>query len=224
MMTVSIRPDGRWGGSVTSRPLPEDDSIGELSPLHRCMLADIWLGRAASERRVAREHVPRGCARRSYGSAGAGGSARAALRRDRSRAYRLGAARFARARAPARGRGLAPRDGRGQPADVARDPSLVWLRREPRQARRAACRVRVECTNPRVPRSHPAGLRASRDGDQGDADLARWRSADALIPNDSRDAQAERSAKRPIGAAGRAEHGRARFDAMPVGEREPEPG
>jgi hypothetical protein len=49
---AGIRRDGRWGGSVTSRPLPDDDSIGELSPTQRLVLADVWLGRAASERRV----------------------------------------------------------------------------------------------------------------------------------------------------------------------------
>lgn len=49
---VTIRADGRWRGSVTSRPLPDDDTIDELSSAERLTLADVWLGRAASERRV----------------------------------------------------------------------------------------------------------------------------------------------------------------------------
>lgn len=57
MMTVSLRPEGRWSGSVTSRPLPADETIADLSPLQRCTLADVWLGRAASERRVADSFV-----------------------------------------------------------------------------------------------------------------------------------------------------------------------
>jgi hypothetical protein len=57
IMTDGISRDGRWHGAVTSRPLPEDDSIAELSSRERCMLADVWLGRAASERRVADSFV-----------------------------------------------------------------------------------------------------------------------------------------------------------------------
>jgi hypothetical protein len=49
-----LRTDGRWGGKVTSRALPDSDAAVEaLSPPQRAMLAEIWLGRAASERRVA---------------------------------------------------------------------------------------------------------------------------------------------------------------------------
>ena len=44
---------GRWGGRLTRRPLPEDPSIDELSPNDRRALADVWLHRAAMERRVA---------------------------------------------------------------------------------------------------------------------------------------------------------------------------
>lgn len=51
---MSIRPDGRWQGRLTSRPLPEaDESIDRLSPEARRELASHWLARAASERRVA---------------------------------------------------------------------------------------------------------------------------------------------------------------------------
>ena len=57
MMTVAISREGRWGGAVTSRPLPDDDTIAELSPLQRLTLADVWLGRAASERRVSDSFV-----------------------------------------------------------------------------------------------------------------------------------------------------------------------
>jgi hypothetical protein len=46
--------DGRWGGRLTGRPLPENDAeIDELSDVQRHELAGVWLGRAASERRVA---------------------------------------------------------------------------------------------------------------------------------------------------------------------------
>lgn len=54
---VTIRRDGRWGGSVTSRPLPEDETLAQLSPMQRLTLADVWLGRAASERRVSDSFV-----------------------------------------------------------------------------------------------------------------------------------------------------------------------
>ena len=57
MTDAGIRRDGRWGGSVTSRPLPDDASVGDLSPLQRITLADVWIGRAASERRVADSFV-----------------------------------------------------------------------------------------------------------------------------------------------------------------------
>lgn len=54
---VTLRPDGRWGGSVTSRPLPEDETIARLSPMQRRTLTEVWLGRAASERRVSDSFV-----------------------------------------------------------------------------------------------------------------------------------------------------------------------
>ncbi len=44
---------GRWGGRLTSRPLPESDpSIEALSPDDRATMATVWLGRAQNERRV----------------------------------------------------------------------------------------------------------------------------------------------------------------------------
>jgi hypothetical protein len=46
--------EGRWGGRLTQRPLPEQDpSIDALSRVARDKLAGIWLSRAAMERRVA---------------------------------------------------------------------------------------------------------------------------------------------------------------------------
>jgi hypothetical protein len=49
-----IRPDGRWSGKLTSRPLPsEDPAIDALPANQRALLTEVWLGRAASERRVA---------------------------------------------------------------------------------------------------------------------------------------------------------------------------
>jgi hypothetical protein len=36
---------------------PDDDSLAELSPMQRVTLADVWLGRAASERRVSDSFV-----------------------------------------------------------------------------------------------------------------------------------------------------------------------
>lgn len=45
---------GRWGGRLTQRPLPpEDDTIESLSAGDRRRLSEIWLVRAAMERRVA---------------------------------------------------------------------------------------------------------------------------------------------------------------------------
>jgi hypothetical protein len=45
---------GRWGGRLTSRPLPAADAaLDALSPPERAALARIWLHRAAMERRVA---------------------------------------------------------------------------------------------------------------------------------------------------------------------------
>jgi len=44
----------RWGGRLTSRPLPEHDpALDALTDQQREQLAAVWLGRAASERRVA---------------------------------------------------------------------------------------------------------------------------------------------------------------------------
>lgn len=48
-----MRADGRWGGRLTSRALPDDPSIDRLSEEERRVLAEIWVGRAAAERRVA---------------------------------------------------------------------------------------------------------------------------------------------------------------------------
>lgn len=45
---------GRWGGKLTRKPLPtEDPTIDALGPAERKALADIWIQRAAMERRVA---------------------------------------------------------------------------------------------------------------------------------------------------------------------------
>jgi hypothetical protein len=49
---------GRWGGRLTSRPLPEvDASVEALCPSHREELARHWLERAAAERRVGEAFV-----------------------------------------------------------------------------------------------------------------------------------------------------------------------
>jgi hypothetical protein len=49
-----ISDSGRWGGKLTSRPLPlGDPSIDRLGDAERVALAAVWLGRAATERRVA---------------------------------------------------------------------------------------------------------------------------------------------------------------------------
>lgn len=45
---------GRWGGRLTARPLPaEDVELERLNDAQRAELVAVWLGRAASERRVA---------------------------------------------------------------------------------------------------------------------------------------------------------------------------
>lgn len=45
---------GRWGGRLTARPLPTADAeIEALDAAQRAELVAVWLGRAASERRVA---------------------------------------------------------------------------------------------------------------------------------------------------------------------------
>jgi hypothetical protein len=49
-----ISLEGRWGGKLTSRPLPlGDPSIDRLADGERSALATVWLARAATERRVA---------------------------------------------------------------------------------------------------------------------------------------------------------------------------
>lgn len=55
---ASYEVSGRWGGRLTSRPLPEHDaSIEALAGADRQALAEIWLGRAANERRVSESFV-----------------------------------------------------------------------------------------------------------------------------------------------------------------------
>lgn len=50
-----ISNDGRWGGAVTSRPLPDGTTeVAEIDPKTRDLLARIWLSQAATELRVAR--------------------------------------------------------------------------------------------------------------------------------------------------------------------------
>lgn len=49
---VHVSPHGRWRGALTSRPLPEDESIEAMNASDRSAVADMWLARAASERRV----------------------------------------------------------------------------------------------------------------------------------------------------------------------------
>jgi len=50
-----ISAHGRWGGAVTSRPLPESEAeIADMNPEVRERLARIWLSQAATEARVAR--------------------------------------------------------------------------------------------------------------------------------------------------------------------------
>ncbi|MBS2011680.1 MAG: hypothetical protein JST00_02105 [Deltaproteobacteria bacterium] len=50
---VEWRRDGRWGGAITSRPLPPEDlTIDGLSADRRAIASQVWLARAASERRV----------------------------------------------------------------------------------------------------------------------------------------------------------------------------
>src|SRR3954452_1763416 len=53
MVAFHIDEHGRWGGRLTSRPLPErDDEIAALSDEERARLAEVWMGRSATERRV----------------------------------------------------------------------------------------------------------------------------------------------------------------------------
>lgn len=52
-MTAEHTSAGRWGGELTSRPLPKNDpAIQALSPALRERLASLWHTRAAMERRV----------------------------------------------------------------------------------------------------------------------------------------------------------------------------
>lgn len=49
-----MREDGRWGGRVTNRPLLHgDETLTSLADDDRVTLSDVWLARAATERRVA---------------------------------------------------------------------------------------------------------------------------------------------------------------------------
>ncbi|MBS2020604.1 MAG: hypothetical protein JST00_47560 [Deltaproteobacteria bacterium] len=51
---MQLSAEGRWGGKLTARPLPDHDpSIDALAQADRARLADIWIVRAAMERRVA---------------------------------------------------------------------------------------------------------------------------------------------------------------------------
>lgn len=50
----ALSPDGRWGGKVTSRPLPDArDELAALDPSLRETLAEIWWAQSATELRVA---------------------------------------------------------------------------------------------------------------------------------------------------------------------------
>lgn len=51
---ISVSPDGRWGGRVTSRPLPDAaDELAGLDPALRGELSTIWWAQSATELRVA---------------------------------------------------------------------------------------------------------------------------------------------------------------------------
>lgn len=51
---MTIRADGRWGGSVTSRPLlAGDETVDALGDADRTELGRVWLARSATEARVA---------------------------------------------------------------------------------------------------------------------------------------------------------------------------
>jgi hypothetical protein len=60
-MSMAVVPEhavtGRWGGRLTQRPLPDDPAIDALARADRQHLADIWLSRAAMERRVGEAFV-----------------------------------------------------------------------------------------------------------------------------------------------------------------------
>lgn len=50
----ALRAEGRWGGKVTSRPLPDaHDELAELDPALARSLAEIWWTQSATELRVA---------------------------------------------------------------------------------------------------------------------------------------------------------------------------
>jgi hypothetical protein len=52
---MSTSPSGRWGGALTSRPLPvTDPEILAMTPLAREEMGRIWLSQAATEARVAK--------------------------------------------------------------------------------------------------------------------------------------------------------------------------
>jgi hypothetical protein len=53
-MSAMPSPTGRWGGAVTSRPLPEGDLLSDTPTATRRELARIWLSQAATELRVAK--------------------------------------------------------------------------------------------------------------------------------------------------------------------------
>lgn len=51
---TSVSPDGRWGGRVTSRPLPDaSDELAGLDPALRGALSRVWWAQSATELRVA---------------------------------------------------------------------------------------------------------------------------------------------------------------------------
>lgn len=54
MIVPAPLPDGRWGGALTKRPLPDaSDELDALSLERRTTLAKIWFTQAATEARVA---------------------------------------------------------------------------------------------------------------------------------------------------------------------------
>ncbi|MFO0628199.1 MAG: hypothetical protein U0325_21680 [Polyangiales bacterium] len=51
---ISVSPDGRWGGRVTSRPLPDaTEELAALDPALREALSKVWWAQSATELRVA---------------------------------------------------------------------------------------------------------------------------------------------------------------------------
>jgi len=66
MAPYEVSAHGRWSGRLTRRPLPEGEI--DLAPEAREVLAEIWLGRAASERRVADAFVVVGDALAALGA------------------------------------------------------------------------------------------------------------------------------------------------------------